>query len=477
MSSTAEAGEVASEWRSEGAVRISTFCRVSFERGERRAHPSPTLCFGTSPATRWRMILSCNSFCSSYKRVMQTDRFAAFRHSSFSRYFAARFCTSFATQIVSVAVGWQIYDMTGNAALLGWIGLVQFLPAVLLVLITGLASDKFGRRWVMGLSILAEMTCAAAILYLAVSGQFKPVPVLAVLTVFGIARAFHTPASSSLVVNVVPKEDFANAIGWITSSWQLASIFGPVAGGLLYGISGSVAYTVATIIFAGAAILIFSLAKPAQILETSTTTFKTIMGGFSYIWKQKIVMGAISLDLFAVLLGGAVALMPVFAKDILDLGPTGLGLLRAAPGIGAVMMIGWLTAFPVRDHAGVILFVSVAMFGLATAVFGVSQIAWLSILALMLVGAFDMISVYIREILLQLWTPDHVRGRVNAVNSIFLGASNELGEFRAGFMAAAYGAVFTVTAGGIAAVGVAAIWAKAFPSLRKARHLEAPDEI
>ena len=212
-------------------------------------------------------------------------------------------------------------------------------------------------------------------------------------------------------------------------------------------------------------------------METSATSVQTLLGGFKYIWNQKIVLGAISLDLFAVLLGGAVALMPIYAKDILELGPTGLGLLRAAPGIGAVMMIGYLTTFPIKDHAGIILFVTVALFGLATAVFGVSTSAWLSILALMFIGAFDMISVYIREILLQLWTPDKVRGRVNAVNAIFLGASNELGEFRAGFMAAAYGAVFTVTAGGIAAMGVSTIWAKAFPSLRTARYLEAPEDL
>ena len=408
---------------------------------------------------------------------MEVDRFSAFRHSSFARYFTSRFLVAMATQITSVAVGWQIYDETGNAALLGWIGLVQFLPAVLLVLFTGLASDRFGRRLIMGLSILMEMGCAAMIFYLAFTGQFDPVIVLIVLTVFGVARAFLTPASSSLVVNVVPKDDFANAIGWITSAWQLASIFGPVAGGLLYGISGPVAYASAALIFLTAAILIFSIPRPEQALEKSATSLQTLMGGFSYIWKQKIVMGAISLDLFAVLLGGAVALMPIYAKDILELGPTGLGLLRAAPGIGAVMMIGWLTTFPVKDHAGVILFVSVALFGLATAVFGVSTTAWLSILALMFVGAFDMISVYIREILLQLWTPDKVRGRVNAVNSIFLGASNELGEFRAGFMAAAYGAALTVTGGGMAAIGVAAIWAKMFPSLRKAKYLEVPKDL
>ena len=408
--------------------------------------------------------------------VHDANRFSAFQHSAFSRYFAARFCTAFATQVVSVAVGWQIYDQTQNAALLGWIGLVQFMPALILVIPTGMTADKFGRRLIMGSAILLKMLCALVILALALSGNFKPLWVLAALTVFGIARAFHTPASSSLVVNVVPKEDFANAVGWVTASWQLASVFGPVAGGLLYGFSGPIAYGVAAVIFAIAAVLIFSIEKPKQVISKEPASFATLVGGFSYIWKQKIVLGAISLDLFAVLLAGAVALLPIYARDILVLGPTGLGLLRAAPGIGAVIMIIILTSFPVRNHVGLILFVTVALFGLSTAIFGVSTMAWLSILMLMFIGAFDMISVYIREILLQLWTPDHVRGRVNAVNSIFLGASNELGEFRAGFMAAAYGAVFTVAAGGIAAIGVAGLWAALFPSLRKTQRLEAPEE-
>jgi MFS family permease len=407
--------------------------------------------------------------------VAGEDKFSAFAHKAFARYFGARFCTAFATQIVSVAVGWQIYDQTQNAALLGWIGLVQFLPALILVIPTGMAADKLCRRRVMGTAIVIEMAVALAILAMAVSGNFHPVWVLGALTVFGVARAFFTPASSSLVVNLVPKKDFANAVGWVTSTWQLASIFGPVAGGLLYGLWGPVAYGVAATIYAGAAVLIFSIEKPKQIISKEPTSLATLVGGFSYIWKQKIVLGAISLDLFAVLLAGAVALLPIYARDILVLGPTGLGLLRAAPGIGAVIMIMILTAFPVRNHAGLILFVTVALFGLSTAIFGASKLAWLSILLLMFIGAFDMISVYIREILLQLWTPDHVRGRVNAVNSIFLGASNELGEFRAGFMAAAYGAVFTVVAGGVAAIGVAGLWAVMFPSLRKAKRLEVPD--
>ena len=399
-----------------------------------------------------------------------TDRFSAFRHSAYSRYFFSRFCTSLGAQIVSVSVGWQIYDQTQNAALLGWIGLVQFLPALILVVVTGVTADRFGRRNVMGIAVFIEMACALAILGLALSGRFEPFWVLGALTIFGIARAFYSPASSSLAVNLVPKEDFANAVGWITASWQLASILGPVLGGLIYGIGAPIAYGTAVILFLLSGAVILTIPKPAQKSAKEPTTLKTLLGGFSYVWKEKVVLGAISLDLFAVLLGGAVAAANLRA-DILELGPSGLGLLRAAPGVGAVVMIGIITAFPIRNHAGIILFVCVALFGLATVVFGASTLAWLSILALALIGAFDMVSVYIREILLQLWTPDDVRGRVNAVNSVFLGASNELGEARAGFMAHFYGAVFTVVAGGAAAIGVAAAWSFLFPAIRKTRYL------
>lgn len=403
------------------------------------------------------------------------DRFAAFRHSAFKRYFWARFLTASATQIVATAVGWQIWKITGNAWLLGLIGLVQFLPALLLVLVTGLAADKLGRRRVMGTAIVMKLVCTLGILTLAITDNFDPILVLCLLGLFGISRAFQTPASSSLVVNVVPRKDFANAIGWITSSWQLASIAGPAAGGLLYGISGPFAYGVAVVIFAISATLIFSLDTPKQDMETAPTNWNTLVEGFRYIWQEKVVLGAMSLDLFAVLLGGAVALLPIYADQILDVGPLGLGLLRAAPGVGAIVMIAILIRFPVRDYAGTILLFSVAAFGASTVVFGFSTVAWVSIIALTLVGAFDMISVYIREILLQLWTPDRVRGRVNAVNSIFLGASNELGEFRAGTMAAVYGAVFTVAAGGAAAMGVAGLWRVLFPKMSKTRKLEAPD--
>lgn len=405
----------------------------------------------------------------------RNDQFAAFRHSSYARYFSARFFSSTAVQILATAVGWQIYDETGSAFLLGLIGLVQFLPAILLVIPAGLASDRIGRRFIMGSTIWLEMLCAAIILTLALTRNFDPVLVLTTLTVFGIGRAFYTPAASSLAVNLVPREDFPNAVGWNTASWQLAHIAGPAAGGLIYGISAGAAYGTSVTLLLIAGVLIFSIPKPSQRIESEPASLSVLLGGFRYIWREKVVLGAISLDLFAVFLGGAVALMPIYARDILELGPEGLGLLRAAPGIGAIAMLLILTRFPVRNHAGIILLVTVALFGLATAVFGLSTLPWLSITALMLVGAFDMVSVYIREIILQLWTPDEVRGRVNAVNGIFLGASNELGEFRAGMMAAIWGAVLTVTAGGFAAVGVAALVGKIFPGLARIKQLdEAP---
>jgi MFS family permease len=405
-----------------------------------------------------------------------SNRFAAFRHSSYTRYFFSRFLTSFAAQIVSVSVAWQMYDETRSAALLGWIGLVQFLPAFLLVVVTGNAADRLGRRLVMGCGALVMMSCAASILMLVLTGNFNPMLVLAILTLFGTARAFYGPAATSLAVNLVPREDFPNAVSWITSSWQMATIGGPVIGSLLYGLAPQAAYGTATCLFIAAATLIFSIPKPNQIVSREPPTLASILGGFSYIWNNKVVLGAVSLDLFAVLLGGAVALMPIYARDILHVGELGLGLLRASPGIGAIIAIALITAFPIRDHAGWILLAAVAMFGLATAVFGASTLAWLSILALMCVGGFDMVSVYVREIILQLWTPDAVRGRVNAVNSIFVGASNELGETRAGFMAAVAGPVVTVVAGGFAAIGIATLSIMIFPQLRKIRTLDAQED-
>lgn len=400
------------------------------------------------------------------------QRFAAFRHPAFRRYWLARFLTTFAAQIVSVAVGWQIYDLTRDPFDLGLVGVIQFVPALLLVLVTGVVADKIGRRLVMGVSGIFEALCALALLLLSLRGLASPLPIFIVLAIFGTARAFFSPASASLVANLVPAETFANAVAWNSSAWQMATIVGPVAGGLLYGLSSEAAYASATVLMLAASLLIFSIPKPEQRGETDKPSMQTLFAGFRYIWGEKIVLGAISLDLFAMLLSGAVALMPVYARDILALGPWGLGLLRAAPSIGAIVVAVWLTGHPLRDHAGVIMLFFVAMVGVFTAVFGVSTMPWLSILALALFGAADMVSVYIRETLIQLWTPDRMRGRVNAVNGVFVGASNELGEFRAGMMAAAIGVVPAVVFGGVGAVAVAGLWAVLFPELRKVRRLD-----
>ena len=399
-------------------------------------------------------------------------RFDAFRHKSYGRYWLARLLGAIGMQVIAVAVGWQIYDLTRDPFDLGIIGLVQFLPSLLLILVTGAVSDRFGRRMIMGICEIVALLGAGALIILTLGGLTSPMPVFAVLLVFGIARAFFAPASTSLAPNLVPEKDLANAIAWNSISWQGATILGPVAGGLLYGLGASVPYWTSFVMFAVATVLIFSISKPEQERGVHNQSWETLSAGFRYIWREKVVLGAISLDMFAVLLGGAVALMPVFARDVLELGPWGLGLLRAAPGIGAIMVAVYLAAHPFRSNAGVTMFVAVGLFGAATVVFGTSTIAWLSILSLIVMGGADMISVYVRQTLIQLWTPDALRGRVSAVNMVFIGASNELGEFRAGSMAALIGAVPAVIIGGVGAIGIAGLWAVIFPSLRNIQQLE-----
>ncbi|TAX62040.1 MFS transporter [Rhizobium leguminosarum] len=402
------------------------------------------------------------------------DRFAAFRHSSYTRFFFARFLLSFSQQIVSVAVGWQMYDQMGSAIYLGLIGLVQFLPSLLLILVTGSVADRYNRRAIAALCSLVSALCTLALLVMTLMGSFTPLPVFAVLLIFGIERAFMSPAVQSLAPNLVPEEALSNAIAWNSSSWQLAAITGPVLGGLLYGVSAPTAYTVAVIFSVLGAALLYMIPKPVQKTTGETKSWAMILGGFSFIRAEKVVLGAISLDLFAVLLGGATALMPIFARDILTLGPWGLGLLRAAPGLGAIVMAIFLAAYPLRHRAGIYMFIGVALFGVGTIIFGISTNTEVSIAALALMGAADMVSVYVRESLIALWTPDQLRGRVNAVNMVFVGASNELGEFRAGTMAALFGAVPAVVIGGIGTLVVAAIWASSFPKLRGIDTLDAP---
>lgn len=398
----------------------------------------------------------------------------ALRHPKFVLYWLAIGCTSFAVQIMSVSVGWEIYDITRDPLYLGYVGLVQFLPPLLLVLVTGLAADRFNRRLIMAACLTLEALCALGLLLFTLSKPTDVTPVFGILAVLGVARAFMNPASDALAPNLVPKEAIAHAISLTTMIWQVANIAGPVAGGLLYGLAGEVAYGVALVLVATAASLVVAMGRVPQTREEGKeeTTLGSLFAGFRFIRREKLVLGAISLDLFAVLLGGAVALLPVYARDILQVGPWGLGLLRAAPGVGAVAMALYLARYGIKDHAGRILFVFVALFGFFTMVFGLSTSVPLSIAALVLMGACDMVSVYIRETLLQLWTPDEVRGRVNAVNRVFIGASNELGEFRAGTVAAWIGAVAAVSLGGAGTMGVAFFWSRWFPELRTARRLD-----
>jgi len=394
------------------------------------------------------------------------------RHRGFALFFVMRVLSAMGTQIVAVAVGWQVYDLTRNPADLGLVGLFQFAPALLLILVTGAAADRYNRRIITAICLAGEGLCAAAILFFTWQGSISIGTIFILLVFFGIFRSFVNPATQSLVPNLVPAEDLSSAIALATSSWQVATIIGPAVGGILYGIGAEIAYGAAFDLFFLAAASVALIPKPPQKTVAEPPTWWSISAGFRFIWSEKIVFGAISLDLFAVLLGGAVALLPVFARDILEVGPWGLGLMHSSMGVGSLAMAFYLTSRPIRDHAGRAMFAAASLFGLCTIVFGLSSIVWLSIVMLSLMGAADMISMYVRQTLVQLRTPDEVRGRVNAVTMVVTGASNEIGGFRAGMAAAWIGAVPAVVIGGIGTVAVAAFWAYKFPELRRARHLD-----
>ena len=399
----------------------------------------------------------------------------AFSYVGFRLYWAARFLTAFATMVLSVSVAWRIYDLTHDPFLLGLVGLVQFAPAPLLVLVTGTVADRFNRRRIMATCLAVEAACAATLLVLltgaeAAAGRIWPV--FAVLTVFGIARAFIGPVIQSLVSNLVPPIALPSAIAFNSSSFQFASITGPVAGGLLYGVSPVTAYATAVAFFLAAAAMALAIPKPQRRTVPPPVTADSLLAGFRFIWSKPIVLGAMSLDLVAVLLGGATALLPVFARDVLETGPWGLGLLRSATGIGALSMSIYLMRRPIRDHAGKAMLAAVVVFGAAITAFGLSTSVPLSVAMLAVMGAADMISVFVRQTLIQLHTPDEVRGRVSAVNMTFIGASNELGEFRAGSMAALIGAVPAVVGGGLGTMLAAAVWIGLFPQLKDVRRLD-----
>ncbi|WP_349236705.1 MFS transporter [Devosia sp. 919] len=391
----------------------------------------------------------------------------AFSYTGFRFFWLTTLLVSFAVQIMSVSIAWQIFAITGDYFLLGLVGLCLFMPALVLMLVTGLAADRFNRRMIMAVCLAVELGCALGFLMLVNAQEHEVWPIFAILVVLGTARAFWSPAAQSLAPNLVPPEALSNAITVNASAWQFAAIMGPSIGGVLYALSPVVAFGTAGVLLLVASGCVLLIPKPQQRQSQQATSLETIFGGFRYILSNKVVLGAISLDMFAVLMGGAVALLPAFTEEILHGGPVEFGILRASPGVGALLMALTLTRFPIRHHAGKMLFVFVALFGLFTTVFGLSSNVWLSIGALMLVGASDMVSVTIRETIMQLWTPEEVRGRVNAVNSVFIGASNELGEFRAGTVAHFIGPVGAVVVGGVGAMAVAAIWSRVFPGLRK----------
>ncbi|HEY6338601.1 MAG TPA: MFS transporter [Candidatus Sulfotelmatobacter sp.] len=398
---------------------------------------------------------------------------AAFTHPAFVLFQIARFLIVVSVEMQAVAVGWQVYEITKRPLDLGYVGLAQFLPGILLFPISGHASDRFQRRHVLSTCYGGFAVCFALLLALAQRGAHSVTSIYVVLILLGVVRSFNGAASRSILPQLVPAEHFPNAVAWNATTFQAATILGPSFGGILYaGFRGpSVVYGVATLTAIGAMISTFRIKPEATARRREPMTLRTASAGLRYIWREKLILGAISLDLFAVLLGGAVALLPVYAREILHTGPWGLGLLRTAPGVGAAVMAVALAHRPLRGRSGPTLLWAVAGFGVCTIIFGVSRSLLLSLLVLFLLGASDMISVIIRATLVQLGTPDAMRGRVTAVDMIFIGASNEFGQFESGLTAQWFGTVPAVVLGGIGTLVVIAIWAWRFPELRNAGEL------
>ncbi len=398
---------------------------------------------------------------------------AAFSYPGFTLFESARFFMVASLEMQSVAVGWQVYEITRKALDLGLVGLAQFLPGIVLFLLAGHAADRFNRRKVLIVCYLGFALCSAALLLLTWGNMGSVRPIYAILILLGVVRSFNGPSARALLPQLVSEEHFPNAVAWNAIVFQAATILGPALGGVLYASShGPTSVYAASIVTSLAAMLsmLRIQAKP-QVRPLEEISLRTVFAGFRYIWEQKVILGSISLDLFAVLLGGAVALLPVFAREILRTGPWGLGLLRTAPAIGAGAMAMLLAHRPLRRKIGVTMLWAVAGFGVFTIVFGISHSLVLSLIALTLAGASDMISVVIRGTLVQIATPDEMRGRVNAVDMVFVGASNELGEFESGLTAHWFGAVPAVILGGVGTLIVIGIWAWRFPELRRADQL------
>jgi MFS family permease len=410
----------------------------------------------------------------SLEKVSAASRPASnlWRHRPFLHYFASRSLSEFSYQIAAVAVGWQIYALTHSALDLGLAGLVQFAPSALLMFPAGHAADRYARDRVVLLCSTLEAVAAAYLAWSSYTGQVTVTAIYAALAVFGVASAFDSPASAALLPAVTSEEQLQKGTALSTGAWQFAAITGPAAGGLLYAIAPTAPYLVMFVLSLSSAVLIGTMRM--RILERAKEprTLATLFAGVIFVRRNPAILGTISLDLFAVLLGGATALLPIYASDILHTGPWGLGVLRGVPSLGALLMTAVLARHAIKKAAGLKMFQAVIVFGFATVVFGVSRQLWLSIIALAVMGAADTVSVVVRSSLVQLATPDAMRGRVSAVNYLFINASNQLGAFESGATAAILGTVPAVVLGGIGTIAVALLWMKLFPALRRVERLD-----
>jgi MFS family permease len=401
----------------------------------------------------------------------------AFTYPGYSYYLLARFFIVASLEMQSVAVGWQVYDITKRPLDLGLVGLAQFLPGIFLFLVAGHVADRFDRRKILLICYGGLGACSGLLLALTFLAPHSVHLIYLVLVLLGIVRTINWPASRAILPQLVRDEHLPNAIAWNSIAFQSATILGPTLGGILYAFSHgpSIVYAVSMAAAVVAQLAFLGIKLRARERAREEISSKTVLAGLHYIWRKKLVLGSISLDLFAVLLGGAVALLPVYAREILHTGPWGLGLLRSAPGVGAGLMAILLAYRPLRRRVGVTMLWAVGTFGVFTIVFGLSRNLVVSLIALMLTGAADMISVVIRATLIQLATPDEMRGRVNAVDMLFIGASNEFGEFESGFTAQWFGVVPAVVLGGIGTLIVIGIWAWRFPELRNAEGYGEPE--
>ncbi len=379
-----------------------------------------------------------------------------------------------AHQMLAVGVGWQIYALTGSALDLGLVGLAQFVPAFALVLAAGHAADRFDRRRVLQACMIVEACAAGGLALGSYRGWITETSIFALIFTVGAARAFQMPAMAALLPSLVPRELFARAIASNSVATQSAVIAGPAIGGLVYVAGPAAVYVTSVVLFLLTGVLVHLIRLARRPPRTEKVDLDSVLAGIHFIRQRPVVLGAISLDLFAVLLGGATALLPIYARDILQTGPWGLGVLRSSTAVGALAMALYLARHPLRGHAGKLMFVGVATFGVATIVFGVSRWFPLSLVALMTLGAADMVSVVVRQSLVQLQTPDEMRGRVSAVNALFIGTSNQLGEFESGLTAAWFGTVPSVIVGGLGTLAVVALWMRWFPALVAVDRVDAP---